>query len=169
MSSSPVDHGRRLVPMLTEFFWHSRFGMQVIATTLIFLGCASFFIYQAFEEQYQSVAEIFKVVNPDLKHELVFNDILMRNVIFLVISILAYIVAMVILIIRSRHKYSGPLVSVQKFIEAVTRGEYSHRIVIRKGDEMQELVVALNDMAEHLERRHGSMAQNGVADRVSGN
>lgn len=142
--------------MLTEFFWHSRFGVQVVATTLVFLGCASFFIYQAFEQQYQNVAEIFKIVNPEMKHELVFNDIMVRNVIFLVVSILAYIVAMVILIVRSRHKYSGPLVSIQKFIEAVTRGEYSHRIVIRKGDEMQELVVALNDMADQLERRHGS-------------
>lgn len=165
MSSHPADQGRRLVPMLTEFFWHSRFGLQVVAVTLIFLGCASFFIYQAFEEQYQSVAEIFKVVNPELKHELVFNDILIRNVILLVISILAYIVAMVILIIRSRHKYSGPLVSVQKFIEAVTRGEYSHRIVIRKGDEMQELVVALNEMAEHLERRHGALTGEAAAEK----
>ncbi len=168
MNQSPVDHGRRLVPMLTEFFWHSRFGVQVVATTLVFLGCVSFFIYQAFEEQYSNVAEIFKVVSPDLKHELVFNDILMRNVIFLILSILAYIVAMVILIIRSRHKYSGPLVSIQKFIEAVTRGEYTHRIVIRKGDEMQELVVALNEMAGHLERRHGPMVRDAAGDRVSG-
>jgi methyl-accepting chemotaxis protein len=168
MNPTPADQGRRLVPMLTEFFWHSRFGVQVVAITLIFLGCVSFFIYQAFEQQYQNVAEIFRVVNPELKHELVFNDIIMRNVVFLIISILAYIVAMVILIIRSRHKYSGPLVSVQKFIEAVTRGEYSHRIIIRKGDEMQELVVALNEMAEHLERRHGPLVQDGASDRVSG-
>lgn len=168
MSPSPVDHGRRLVPMLTEFFVRSRFGVQVVATTLVFLGCASFFIYQAFEQQYQSIAEIFGIIDPKLKHELVFNDILLRNVLLLVASILAYILAMVILIIRSRHKYSGPLVSVQKFIEAVTRGEYSHRIVIRKGDEMQELVVLLNDMADQLERRHGPRAQDAGSGHASG-
>jgi len=168
MSPSSVDHGRRLVPMLKEFFWNSRFGVQVVATTLIFLACASFFIYQAFEQQYQSIADIFGIVDPKLKHELVFNDILIRNVLMLVGSILTYIFVMVVLIIRSRHKYSGPLVSVQKFIEAVTKGEYSHRIVIRKGDEMQELVVLLNDMADQLERRHGPLVVDPKSDKALG-
>jgi hypothetical protein len=168
MNPSPVDHGRRLVPMLTEFFWHSRFGIQLVATTLLFLACVSFFIFQAFEQQYQSIAEIFKMVDPELKHELVFNDILKRNVMLLMLSILAYIVAMVILIIRSWHRYRGPMRTIQKFIEAVTRGEYQHRIVIRKGDEMQELVMVLNGLAEHLEERHGPLVHDPASERASG-
>ena len=159
MTVSTVDHGRRLFPMLREFFVQSRFGVQVVATTLVFLSGASFFIYQAFEQQYQSIVEIFGIIDPKLKHELVFSDILIRNVALLVGSILAYIVVMVFLIIRNRHKYSGPLVSIQKFVEEMRRGDYSHRIVIRKGDEMQELVFTLNDMADHLERRHGIEAK----------
>lgn len=167
MSPSSDSQGRQLFPMLNEFFVESRFGIQVLLATLGFLLCASFFIYQAFEQQYQSIIEIFGIVDPKLKHELVFNDILLQNLTLLIGSIFAYIAAMIFLIIRNRHKYSGPLVTIKKFVEAMSQGNYAHRIVIRKRDEMQDLVISLNEMAEQLERRHGQVRDDRPENKAS--
>ncbi len=155
MSQSPEAQKRRLHAAVLHFFVGSRYGAQVALTTLCFLATASFFIYQAFYQQYEQVMEIFQVVDPQMKQQLVVNDILVRNVALLVLAIVVYIVAMGVLIVRARHTYQGPLVAIEKFVSDITRGEYRHRIVIRKGDELQQLVLSLNQMAEQLELRHG--------------
>jgi signal transduction histidine kinase len=86
----------------------------------------------------------------------VVNDIVIRNLVMLGLSIIVYIVLMVILIIRTQHKYEGPVVAIQRVVSAIGRGDYTQRIITRKGDALQDLVMALNDMAETLEKRHGS-------------
>jgi nitrate/nitrite-specific signal transduction histidine kinase len=158
MSSPTSDYNRRFVPALLEFFTQSRFGVEVMLITLLFLACVSFFIYQVFAQQYQNVADIFAVVDPNLKHELVFNDIVVRNLKIIVGAVFVYMATMAYLVMRTRQKYLGPLVAVQKFIETVSNGDYSHRITIRKGDELQDLIESLNNLATQLEARHGAKA-----------
>jgi methyl-accepting chemotaxis protein len=153
MQKNP-DDGRRIKPILVNFFVYSKFGVQVVAVTLIFLALASYFIGEAFYQQYQQIVEIFQVVDSSIRHELVVNDIVIRNVVFLGLTILTYIGVMVYLIVRTQHRYEGPLVSIQRFVADIIRGDYGHRIVIRKGDEMQDLVQLLNEMAESLQQRH---------------
>ena len=157
MHAHPNENGRRIRPVLTRFFVHSRFGLQVMLLTLFFLALAGTFAYQAFYQQYVQIMEIFQVVDRSMQHELVLNDIVVRNLILLGVSIVAYIVAMVALIIRTQHTYEGPVVAIQRVVAAITRGDYSQRIIIRKGDALQDLVVGLNDMAEALEKRHNNV------------
>lgn len=154
MERSLDPQKRRVNSALLHFLVGSRFGVQVMGTTLLFLATASYFIYQAFYQQYLHVMEIFEIVDVGIKQQLVVNDILVRNVTLLGLSILAYIAVMVLLIVRARHTYEGPLVSIEKFVADIDRGDYRHRIVIRKGDELKELVAALNQMAASLESRH---------------
>lgn len=167
MKHSSHDSGDRLVSKLTELLWYPRFVVQVLATTLIFLAGVSYFVYQAFAQQYQNVAEIFQVVSPELQHQLVFNNIVRRNVTFVVLCTLAYISTLVFLSLRSRQRYARPLAAAHELIEAVARGEYAHRAALRRGDEMPALVSALNNMAEQMERRHGPRARQGSGDKAS--
>jgi len=149
-------NGRKLGPLIKEFFLATRYGSQLIIVTLCFLAAASFFAWSMFSEQYVQIQEIFKVVDAGLQHELVMNDIVRRNLIGLVLSIITYIVVMVIFIVRSHHKNTGPLVAVTKFVQSMTNGYYSARVNLRKKDVyMKDLEKALNTMAEELERRHG--------------
>lgn len=155
-SETRKENGRKLGPLLREFFLATQFGAQLITATLVFLGVAGFFAFHAFTEQYIQIQEIFKVVDADLQHELVMNDIVRRNMIGLIISIVAYIAAMIFFIVRSHHKYTGPLVAITKFVQSMTNGYYSARVNLRKRDtHMRDLEKALNTMAEELERRHG--------------
>jgi methyl-accepting chemotaxis protein len=166
MSPNPSENGRSISPALANFFVHSRFGLQVMLLTLVFLTLAGTFAYQAFYQQYIQIMEIFQVVDQSMQHELVVNDIVIRNLVLLGLSILTYIILMVILIIRTQHKYEGPVVAIQRVVTAIGRGDYSQRIVTRKGDALQDLVYALNDMVDALEKRHGNQIP--PTDQASG-
>lgn len=155
MVADASENGRRLAPMVRNFFLATKFGSQLVGATLVFLACVGFFTYRLFTQQYAQIQEIFQVVDTSMQHELIFNDILINNAIAIGLCILAYIVLMVVLIIRANQKYAGPLVSILRSVEAISAGEYTHRIVIRKGDRLQDLVLSLNLMAETLEKRHG--------------
>lgn len=156
-SDTRKENGRKLGPLVKEFFLATQFGAQLIAATLLFLAAASLFAYFMFSEQYVQIQEIFKVVDASLQHELVMNDIVRRNMVGLGLSIVAYIIVMIILIVRSHHQHTGPLVAVTKFVQSMTNGYYSARLNLRKKDvHLKDLEKALNAMAETLEKRHGN-------------
>jgi hypothetical protein len=155
-SDTRKENGRRLGPLIKEFFLATRFGIQLILATMVFLATAGVFAYLMFSEQYVQIQEIFKVVDVGLQHELVMNDIVRRNMVGLGLSIVAYIIVMIVLIVRSHHQHTGPLVAVTKFVQSMTNGYYSARVNLRKKDvHLKDLEKALNAMAEELEKRHG--------------
>ncbi len=149
------SNGRQLGPLIREFFLATQFGAQLIICTMLFLVLVGYFGYAMFSEQYVQIQTIFKVVDDGLQHELIMNDIVRRNMTGLVVAIVAYIIVMIVLIVRSHHKYTGPLVAVTRFVQSMTNGYYAARLNLRKKDtHLKDLETALNAMAEELERRH---------------
>ena len=148
-------NGRKLGPLIREFFLATQFGAQLIICTLSFLGLVGYFAYAMFSEQYVQIQTIFKVVDNGLQHELIMNDIVRRNMTGLGVAIIAYIVIMIVLIVRSHHKHTGPLVAVTRFVQSMTNGYYAARLNLRKKDtHLRNLEASLNAMAEELERKH---------------
>jgi len=146
---------RNLWSLLIEPFKQIKFGMYVISLSLAFVViCAAMFV-SAFRDQYQHVMKIFNVVDESAKWTLVVNDIFIRNAIIIGIVFVAYLGALLGVVFRLTHRYYGPLVSIERFVENVTAGNYDKRAKIRDKDELQRLVGKLNTMAEALERRHG--------------
>ncbi len=149
------SNGRQLGPLIREFFLATQFGAQLIVCTLLFLALVTYFGYAMFSEQYVQIQTIFKVVDDSLQHELIMNDIVARNMAGVGVAIIVYIVIMIVLIVRSHHKHTGPLVAITKFVNSMTNGYYAARLNLRKKDtHMRDLEKALNSMAEELERRH---------------
>ena len=147
---------RNIRTILVEPFKQIKLGLYVISITIAFVCVTAFLFVSAFTEQYQHVVEIFKVVNPKFQWELATNDIYYSNISKLLSVLLVFIVVLFAVLFRLTHKYYGPLVSVQRFISEISRGNYGSRIVIRKGDELKELVKSLNAMAQDLQDRHGA-------------
>ncbi len=154
MSKKHAEQSRRLFPSLFRFFAYSRAGMQMLGSTLVFVGVSAFFIYEAFYQQYQQIMEIFQIVDPSMQRELIFNDIFIRNVIFLALTALIYTGTIGFLFFRAQQEFAGPVSAIEAFVADMTRGEYRHRIMTRKGDQLQDIVLALNQMAEALEHKH---------------
>ena len=51
------------------------------------------------------------------------------------------------------HRVYGPMVPIMAHLRRLQAGEYSSRAKIRDGDEFQDLVAALNQLAESLEKK----------------
>ncbi|MBN1353106.1 MAG: hypothetical protein JW994_00355 [Candidatus Omnitrophica bacterium] len=52
--------------------------------------------------------------------------------------------------ILTSHKIAGPIYRMIKFLDGMVAGDYSQRIHLRKGDELQDVADAINRLAEKL-------------------
>src|SRR5690606_6362226 len=91
-----------------------------------------------------------------MKWEIVMNDVFQQNAVRIGILFTGYILILFLMVFRLTHRYYGPLVSINRFVEQMTAGDYSQRAKIRNKDELHDLVNRLNHMAETLQKRHGS-------------
>lgn len=147
---------RNLSSLVIEPFKQIKLGLYVMGIALAFVGLSSLMFITAFTEQYQHVMRIFNVVDPNLKWELVTNDVFYTNAIRIGGLFLAFIVTLFYVVFRITHRYYGPLVSIERFVEDFSRGDYHLRCKIREKDELHSLVNKLNEMAEAIELRHGN-------------
>lgn len=152
--------------VLIEPFKQLKLGAYVIAITIVFVVLLGLLFIKAFWEQYQQIMEIFAVTRPQEQLQLVTNDIFFRNAWTIGLFLLCFLVAMLTVVIRVTHRYYGPLVAIHRFVQAMTQGDYSRRVMLRRQDELHELADHLNCMAEALERRHGvNKAKSSQGDR----
>jgi len=146
---------RNLRSTLVEPFKQLKLGLYVMLISVAFLIAAAVLFVSAFTEQYKHVMEIFNVVDPKTKWELVTNDIFYHNAIKLGILFLSFISLLFTIVFKMTHKIYGPLVSIERFVDQIAEGQYDRRVIIRRGDELGRLADRLNAMAEHLQKKHG--------------
>ncbi len=148
---------RNLRSLVIEPFKQIKFGLYVISISVGFIAISAGLFVIAFTEQYRHVMSIFNVIDPNLQWELVTNDVFKTNAIRIGLVFFMYIVVMFLVVFRLTHRYYGPLVSIGRFVDQIAEGEYHRRLGIRDKDELQDLVLKLNAMAEELEEKHGSL------------
>jgi len=170
--SDDIDRkkGRTFSSIVIEPFKQMKFGIYVIAVSVVFVTLAAGLFVLAFSEQYQHVMGIFSVVDPTMRWELITNDVFYQNAWRLGLLMVGYIGTLFTIVFRLTHRYYGPLVSIERFVGEVSRGEYDKRVTIRNRDELQRLAAKLNAMAETLEKKHGSLVdeEGNRVDRRSG-
>jgi hypothetical protein len=149
---------RNLRSLVIEPFKQVKFGLYVIGISVAFVVITALMFVAAFADQYQHVMDIFNVVDPSLKWELVTNDIFYTNAMRIGLMFAGYIAVLFTVVFRLTHRYYGPLVSIERFLDQFAAGNYHLRAKIRDKDELHDLVAKLNHVAEEIERRHGSSA-----------
>lgn len=153
---------RNFKSTLVEPFKQIQFGLYIITISVAFVVASGFLFVVAFNEQYQHVMGIFNIVDPNLKWELVTNEVFFINAVRLGVLLVGYVGIMFGIVFWLTHRYYGPLVSIERFVESIGAGQYNKRVFIRKKDELQRLTAKLNAMAEILEKRHGSDVSDGL-------
>ena len=156
---------RNLKSTLIEPFKQIKFGLYIFGISIAFVSVCAYLFVNAFHEQYEHVMGLFNVVDPNLRWDLVLNDVFKTNAIRVGILLTGYIAVLFGIIFRLTHRYYGPLISINRFVEQIGAGDYTKRVKIRERDELHDLVEQLNAMADTLEKRHGS--QNQGVDKVS--
>ncbi len=145
---------RKLRNTVIEPFKQFKIGVYIIITTFVFIVCAGYLFMSSFWQQYQHVMSIFEVVDPNLQWEMVTNDVFFANIIKVSALFLLFMLLTMAMVFKLTHRYYGPLVSIEKFVDQVADGDYSSRVSLRKRDELQRLATKLNTMATNLEQRH---------------
>jgi len=153
ISSLEARAKRDVRSTLIEPFKQIKFGLYVIALSVIFVTITSGMFIYAFKDQYQHVMSIFNITDTASQMELVTNDIFYRNARMIGGFFIFFILFELWIVFRLTHRYYGPLVSIERFVEQITQGDYSKRVLIRKKDELHRLVDKLNLMADTLEKR----------------
>lgn len=154
-TATDLERARRsLRSTVIEPFKQIKFGLYVIGVSVAFVGICALMFVVAFNEQYNHVMTIFHVVDPSRQWELVTNDVFYTNAIRIGAMLTLFIAVMFTMVFKLTHRYYGPLVSIERFVEQVTDGDYTVRCKIREKDELHDLVSKLNHMAEVLEGRH---------------
>ncbi len=155
VNQSKPKYKRNLKNTLIEPFKQIKFGLYVLGLSAAFVGVSAYMFVNAFVEQYQHVMGIFNVVDTKLQWELVTNDVFRSNAIRIGVMFTVFMVVMLAMLIRLTHRYYGPLVSIERFVDQFSAGDYKLRCRIRDKDELHDLVSKLNAMAEKMEQRHG--------------
>lgn len=153
---------RTLRSTLIDPFKQLKLGAYLCSLSLLFVVLIAVMVTLAFREQYQNIIQIFQVP-ASIQDELIHNDIFQKNFIRIGSMILIYAVSLIFMTFWLTHKYYGPLVSIERFVEQIRDGQYQQRVRVRHGDELQDLVKGLNEMAEALEHRHGNPLSEGQA------
>jgi len=67
------------------------------------------------------------------------------------IILVAPLVALVSIFLS--HRVAGPIYRIEKFLKSVAKGDLSIKLHLRKGDELQDLADAINEMTDDLKNR----------------
>jgi methyl-accepting chemotaxis protein len=70
----------------------------------------------------------------------------------LLVELLLAIPLIFMLGIRQSHRIVGPMKRMERALEAIGRGDFSQRIILRQGDVLSDLAKSINKMAESLEK-----------------
>lgn len=146
---------RNLMSIWIEPFRQIKFGLYMIGISLAFILASAILFWSAFNDQYQQLIAIFNVVDPNELWELRLNDVFRTNAIRIIVFFTIFFFVMFYIVFFLTHRYYGPLVSIERFIDDLCKGNYGSRVTIRNKDELQELAQKLNNLAEELEKRHG--------------
>jgi signal transduction histidine kinase len=62
--------------------------------------------------------------------------------------VLAFVATTFYVAVHYTHKIYGPLVSINRFIDEMVEGRSPSKLALRDGDELQDLVLKLNVLAD---------------------
>lgn len=92
---------------------------------------------------------VSKVVDEHPMMRPLIDDMFSMAPVFL-IKVLMYMVIVGIVSAVVSHRMAGPIYKFEKSMSVIASGDLTHRVVLRKGDQLKELEGGFNDMVESL-------------------
>ena len=90
---------------------------------------------------------------PDLEQSTTLIAALIAVATTLLVELLISIPLVYFLGIRQSHRVVGPVNRMKRVLEAIGAGDFSQRIVVRRGDALEDMAKTINGMAERLSQR----------------
>lgn len=117
-------------------FWKLQFNLKFLNFSLFVVVILNLFIFYA-------------LVN--IMTELTGSLVLQRNLIILLLSVVAIVSIFLITLLVTLHRSLGAIPRIEEILERVITGEHSLRITIRKKDILHSFVETLNKLLDLVE------------------
>lgn len=143
-----------------QFMVRPKFQLKYAGIMLLLvLMCAAVTGYTIYYSAWLYLGEKLANVYPQGRLIAIFNAVNMRVAVNLVfISALCVGVA-----IFASHKIAGPIYRMIRYLDSAAGGNYSERLKLRKGDELQDLAEAINRLVEKLDSEKKRLSEPGAA------
>ena len=149
-SAIGVNEHRKAVHVLVRPGFQLRLPFYILLLTMSFVAMALLLGNLYLEQAYISMIE--NTTQSEYLQQLITDQISAFKVISLM---MLFVYAVLVIVITSiyTHRLLGPMIPISRHLKALCDGFYSHRLHLRKKDEMHELANQLNGLAEVLEQR----------------
>lgn len=139
--------GRRggIKSMLVEPYLQVKLGLMFILVNLLFsiliFGVMSWFVWDIFG----ALSTYFHLTGQDAGLAL---DKLQGPMVIIGLLVITFFGTTLRVAVSYTHKIYGPLVSINRFLDEVIEGKKPSRLMLREGDQLQDLASKLNLLAD---------------------
>ena len=141
----PAYQGKARKQWFVERAHQTRFMMGLFLTVLVLVTISSSIVVLFFRNMITFLGQDSPAMWIPM--------ILISSALLLIIELVLAVPVIYVLGVRQSHHIFGPMKRLQRTLEAIGNGDFSKRVTLRPRDDLQELAVSINTMAEHLERR----------------
>ena len=118
----------------------SRVFMVVLSVAVISLAVSSVLLWG-------------HLYRPDMTSQTPLIASLLAIATMMLVELLVAIPLVFFLSLRQSHRIVGPMNRIKRTLQAIGNGDFSQRIVLRKGDALEDLAKEINQMTQELHQR----------------
>lgn len=149
-SALGVNENRKAANVLVRPGFQLRLPFYILLLTISFVALTLLLGNLYLEQAYVTMIE--NTTQSEYLQQMITDQIGAFKLISLLIL---FVYAVLVIVISSvyTHRLLGPMIPITRHLTALCDGFYSHRLHLRKKDEMHELANQLNGLAEVLEQQ----------------
>lgn len=130
---------------LVEPYFQIKLGLMFIIVNLLFSVLFAGVVWWVLSDVFESVKTYFELTGSDATLTM---GKLSTPLILVGVLVLAFVATTFYVAVHYTHKIYGPLVSINRFIDEMVEGRSPSKLALRDGDELQDLVLKLNVLAD---------------------
>lgn len=149
-SALGVNEHRKATNVFVRPGFQLRLPLYILLLTVSFVALTLLMGNLYLEQAYVSMIE--NTTQSEYLQQVITDQIAaFKKISLLILAIYSFLVVVITSIYT--HRLLGPMIPISRHLKALSEGFYSHRLSLRKKDEMHELANQLNTLAEVLEQR----------------
>jgi hypothetical protein len=137
---------------LVEPYFQIKLGLMFIVVNVVFSLLIGGVVYWVLADVFAAVKTYFQLTGGDATltmGKLSTPMLLIGSVVVLFVATTFYVA------VHYTHKIYGPLVSIHRFVDELLEERVPSKLLLRDGDELQDLAVKLNDLADKMRAKAG--------------
>jgi hypothetical protein len=130
---------------LVEPYFQIKLGLMFIIVNLVFSALIAGATWWVLSDVFLAVKTYFDLTGQDAALAVgKFSTPMM----IIAVLVMAFIGTTFYVAVHYTHKIYGPLISINRFVDELVEGKTPQRLLLRDGDELQDLAAKLNTLAD---------------------